>query len=100
MAQCRYLILQSNKYDGEWLLSVFCFAVKKLDFYLIMWYNIYRKRKEDKCTMTVEERVELLENKFNELVELVKFMVQVDNGVNANNADIILSNLDEIKEGL
>ena len=50
--------------------------------------------------MTVEERVELLENKFNELVELVKFMVQVDNGVNANNADIILSNLDEIKEGL
>jgi hypothetical protein len=55
---------------------------------------------EVKYIMTVEERVEFLENKFNELIELIKFMVQVDNGVNTNNADIILSNLDEIKEEL
>lgn len=38
------------------------------------------------------------EEKLNELIELIKFMVRVDDGINAINANIILSELDKIQE--
>ena len=40
------------------------------------------------------------EEKLNELIELLKFMIQVDDGIDAKNANIILSNLDKIQEDL
>ena len=48
--------------------------------------------------MTTEERVKGLEDKLNELIELLKFMIQVDDGIDAMSANIILSNLDRLKE--
>ena len=38
------------------------------------------------------------EEKLNELVDLIKFMIQVDDGIDAKNANIILSNLDKLQE--
>ena len=38
------------------------------------------------------------EEKLNELIELIKFMIQVDDGIDAQSANIILSNLDKLKE--
>lgn len=38
------------------------------------------------------------EEKLNELIELIKFMIQVDDGIDAKNANIILSNLDKLQE--
>ena len=40
------------------------------------------------------------EEKLNELIELIKFMIQVDDGLDAKNANIILSNLDRLQEEL
>ena len=40
------------------------------------------------------------EEKLNELIELLKFMIQVDDGIDAKNANIILSNLDKMQEDL
>ena len=40
------------------------------------------------------------EEKLNELIELIKFMLQVDDGIDAKNANIILSNLDKLQEEL
>ena len=40
------------------------------------------------------------EEKLNELIELIKFMIQVDDGIDAKNANIILSNLDKLQEEL
>ena len=48
--------------------------------------------------MSTEERIQQLENKLNEVIELLKFMIQVDNGVKATDANIILSNLDKMQE--
>lgn len=48
--------------------------------------------------MTTEEKVEHLENKLYEILEFIKFMIQVDDGINAKNANIILSNLDKLQE--
>ena len=39
------------------------------------------------------------EEKLNELIELLKFMIQVDDSIDAKNANIILASLDELKEG-
>ena len=39
-----------------------------------------------------------IEEKLNELIELIKFMIQVDDGIDAKNANIILSNLDKLQE--
>lgn len=50
--------------------------------------------------MTTEEKVVHLENKLYEILELVKFMVQVDDGINAKNANIILADLDKLQEDL
>ena len=38
------------------------------------------------------------EEKLNELIELIKFMIQIDDGIDAKNANIILSNLDKLRE--
>ena len=40
------------------------------------------------------------EKKLNELIELIKFMIQVDDGIDVKNANIILSNLDKLREDL
>ena len=38
------------------------------------------------------------EEKLNELIELIKYIIQVDDGIDAKNANIILSNLDKLQE--
>ena len=38
------------------------------------------------------------EEKLNELIELIKFMIQVDDGIDTMSANIILSNLDKLQE--
>lgn len=48
--------------------------------------------------MTVEEKVEYLEEKLNEVIELLKFMIQVDDSINIKNANILLRSLDELNE--
>ena len=39
-----------------------------------------------------------IEEKLSELIELIKFMIQVDDGIDAKIANIILSNLDKLQE--
>ncbi len=48
--------------------------------------------------MTTEERVKNLEGKLNELIELLKYSIQVDEGIDIKNANILLANLDQLKE--
>lgn len=48
--------------------------------------------------MTAEERVSNLEYKFDELIELLKFIIQVDDGIKATDANCVLKQLDELKE--
>ena len=50
--------------------------------------------------MTIEERVECLENKLTELIEIVKYIVCVDDSIKANHANLILEQLDNLREGL
>ena len=50
--------------------------------------------------MTMEERVVKLEDKLTELIELIKFMIQVDDGIDARQANWILQQLDNFKEEL
>ncbi len=50
--------------------------------------------------MITEERVKNLEDKLDELIELLKFMIQVDDGIKAEAANIILHNLDQMQEEL
>lgn len=38
------------------------------------------------------------EEKLNELIELLKYVIQVDNGINAKQANWILEQLDNLKE--
>ena len=48
--------------------------------------------------MTAEERVDDLENKLVEVVELLKFIIQVDDGIKAKDANLVLAQLDEIQK--
>ena len=38
------------------------------------------------------------EEKLNELIKLIKFMIQVDDGIDTMSANIILSNLEKLQE--
>ena len=38
------------------------------------------------------------EEKLNELIELIKFLIQVDDGIDPQSANILLQNLDQMKE--
>lgn len=50
--------------------------------------------------MTIEERVTQLEDKLNEVLEILKFIIQVDDGIKVEAANLILRHLDELKEEL
>lgn len=47
-----------------------------------------------------EERVSDIEHKLDELIELLKFIVQVDVGIKVDATDIILQHLDKLKENV
>jgi hypothetical protein len=40
------------------------------------------------------------EEKLNELIELIKFMIQIDDGIKVNHANRLLEQLDNLQEGL
>ena len=40
----------------------------------------------------------MIEEKLNELIDLIKYIIQVDDGIKANHANWILKQLDELKE--
>lgn len=48
--------------------------------------------------MTSEEKINKLEEKFGELIELLKFIIQVDDGINVKQANWILEQLDNLRE--
>lgn len=50
--------------------------------------------------MTTEERVTRLEYKLDEVLELLKFIIHVDDGIKVEATNLILRHLDELKEDL
>lgn len=50
--------------------------------------------------MMTEERVRDIEHKLDELIDLLKFIVQVDVGIKVDATNIILQHLDELKENV
>ena len=40
------------------------------------------------------------EEKLNELIDLIKYIIQVDDGIKANHANWLLEQLDNLQEGL
>ena len=48
--------------------------------------------------MTSEEKIKKLEEKFGELIELLKFIIQVNDGINVKQANWILEQLDNLQE--
>ena len=48
--------------------------------------------------MTTEERVAYLEDKLNEVIELLRFLVMIDNGLSKDATDFFISSLEKINE--
>ncbi len=48
--------------------------------------------------MTTEEKVNYLEDKLARVLEVLKLMVHLDNGLNAKNANWVLEQIDELQQ--
>ncbi len=48
--------------------------------------------------MVSEEKINKLEEKFDELIELLKFIIHVNDGINVKQANWILEQLDNLQE--
>ena len=47
--------------------------------------------------MTTEEKVEYLEDKLNEVIELLRFLIRVDNGLTKDATDLLINHLNKLE---
>ena len=48
--------------------------------------------------MTIEKRVEYLEDKLARTIEVLQFLIQVDNGLNKDITEILLDRVEELQQ--
>jgi hypothetical protein len=48
--------------------------------------------------MTAEEQINKLEDKLNEVIELLRFLIRVDNGLTKDATDLLINHLNKLED--
>lgn len=48
--------------------------------------------------MTTEERINNLEDKLDEVIELLRFFIRIDNGLTRDSTDLLIDHLNKLKD--